>query len=271
MSRLWPERLLGVLSPRHIALAKQPLLGRATGAQFSRALEGDEDDHAQVLEAFEQGLVTLSAGHSKLKPASLKLVLAGSLARYALTVPVTTLLSVEEESALARQTFVQRYGDASLSWTVRYQAQGLGDAFLASAVDNTLLDKLKTLCQTYKVELESVEPLLATAWRKSRRQLSRKASWLAVTEPGRVHLLAVHDRAWLSLASAHIHEDWEAVLATLLQREAAVLDRNVLSKNGDETVWLMGAAPGINLPAARPWRWLATPTGDTPYLDFVLG
>lgn len=261
MSRLWPDSLLGVLSPRHIALAKKPLLGRATGAQFSRALEGDEDDHAQVLEAFEQGLATLSAGRSKLK-----LVLAGSLARYALTMPVTTLLSVEEESALARQTFVQRYGDASQSWTVRYQAQALGDAFLASAVENTLLEKLKTLCQTYKVELESVEPLLATAWRKSRRQLPRKASWLAVTEPGRVHLLALHDRAWLSLASAHTHEDWEAVLATLLQREAAVLDRK-----GDETVWLMGAASGINLPAARPWRWLTTPTGDTPYLDFVLG
>jgi hypothetical protein len=149
---------------------------------------------------------------------------------------------------------------------VRYQIQGLGDPFLCSAVETAFIDKLKSLCQNHKIDLERAEPLLSIAWRKARRQIPGKANWLAVTEPGRVHLVSLYNRAWVNLASSRTHGNWEAVLATLLQREASILDRNE-----DETVWLIGTEPGVTLPEARPWRWLTRPKGDTPYLDLVLG
>jgi hypothetical protein len=258
---LWPDELRGVVSPRHLALVRKPLLGRPSGQDYSHVLATDEESHEQILAAFEQGLTELAAEQS-----TLKLMLAGSLARYALTMPVSALLSVEEETALARQAFVQRYGDASQSWTVRHQVQGLSDPFICSAVETAFLDKLKMLCQTHKIQLAQAEPLLAVAWRKARHQLPGKANWLAVTEPGRVHLISLHNRAWINLASARTHGDWESVLVTLLQREASVLDGNE-----NEAVWLMSAEPGLSLPSARPWRWLTTPQSDAPYLDFVLG
>ncbi|MGA7178765.1 MAG: hypothetical protein WBX11_04145 [Thiobacillaceae bacterium] len=261
MSRLWTNDLLGVLSPQHIAVVKKTLFGRTAGEGFTQALQADEDDHDSMLETFGQGLSQLAVVGSRLR-----LVLAGSLARYALTMPVNALLSMEEETGVARQTFVQRYGDASQGWTVRYQVQGLGEPFLCSAVETTLLDKLRMLCQNRKVVLSAVEPLLAIAWRKARRRLPGKAGWLAVTEPGRVHLIALQKNSWVNLASSRTHGDWETVLATLLQREASILERNE-----NETVWLMATEPGLNISKARPWRWLTTPQGDTPYVDFVLG
>lgn len=261
MSRLWPDNLLCVLSPRHLALVRSPLFGRAAGQNYSRPLTADEDDYQEVLAAFDQALSQLPEGQARLK-----LVLAGALARHALTTPVTALLSVDEEAALAGQTFARRFGDASRDWTVRYMVQGLGEPLFCSAVPSVLLEGLKKSCDACGVQLASVESLLAIAWRKARKQLPRNAGWLAVAEPGRVHLASLHNRAWLNLASARTHGDWEGALATLLQREASVLGRNE-----DEPVWLMGAEPGMTLPAARPWRWALPPQGDTPYLDLVTG
>ena len=261
MSRLWTDELLGVVSPQNIALVKKPLFGTASAGGFSQTLQVDEDDHESILETFGQGLAQLSAPRSKLK-----LVLAGSLARYALTTPVNSLLSVEEETVLARQTFVHCYGDVSQDWMVRYQVQGLGEPFLCSAVEIGFVDKLRVLCRKHKIELRSMEPLLAIAWRKARRQLPSGTGWLAVTEPGRVHLISLQNRSWAHLAGSRTHGEWETVLATLLKREASIIDRSE-----DEPVWLMATGPGVKLSETRSWRWLTAPRGDTPHLDLVLG
>jgi hypothetical protein len=84
------------------------MFGRASRNGFSHTLQADDEDPLLILDAFAEGLSQLKISQSKLR-----LVLAGSLARYALTMPVKTLLSVEEETALARQTFMQRYSEAS--------------------------------------------------------------------------------------------------------------------------------------------------------------
>jgi hypothetical protein len=69
----------------------------------------------------------------------------------------------------------------------------------------------------------------------------------------------------MSLASVRTHGDFEGALATVLQREASVLEADA-----DATVWVMSAATGVSLPTSRPWRWLNQPDSDTPCLDFAL-
>lgn len=261
MSRLWPDELLCVLSPQHLALIDKSLFGRGSGQNISRTLAADEDDHQAVLAAFEQALAQFEGKRSRLR-----LVLAGAFARYALTMPVTALLSAEEEAALARQCFIQRFGEASQAWVVRHKVQGLGEPFFCCAAPAALLDGIKALCTSRKIQPVSAEPLLAFAWQEARRKLPGRAGWLAVTEPGRVHLIALSNRAWVQLASTRTHDGWETALATLLQREASVLGRSA-----DEPLWLIGAAPGMTLPDARPWRWLTAPQSDAPYLDLVMG
>ncbi|MGO9444196.1 MAG: hypothetical protein ACLPXB_05375 [Thiobacillaceae bacterium] len=260
MSRLWPEELRGVMLSGQVALVRKPLLGGSPKKGGALVLPVDPEDQEQLLHALDQALPRLSAGHSRLG-----LVLAGSLTRYALTPAVSALLSVQEETALARQAFIQRYGDASTDWTVRHQVQGLNDPFICSAVETAFLQKLKACCDRCKIQLSQVEPLLAVVWRKARRRIPETANWLAVAEPGRVHLVSLRRRAWMSLASVRTHGDFEDALATVLQREASVLEADA-----DATVWVMSAATGVSLPTSRPWRWLNQRDSTTPCLDFVL-
>lgn len=199
----------------------------------------------------------------------LQLMLAGDYARYALTAPVGSLLSEHEEAALARQAFRERYGETLQEWEIRYQPQELGKPFLACSVESGLVKGAQSLKSGHEIRVDSIRPLLAVAYAQFARSRHARAGWLAIVEPGWLHLVLLQDRAWMQLASTRTFGEWADDLNILLMREASLHGQNAKAP-----LWLTSAVPSLKIPTQfDTWHWLpGQPVGaNKPYLGLALG
>lgn len=257
MSLLRPERIHAILAPGRLVLF------RNAGDCQEIPLQDDGNEEgflSQVEEAISKYVTSKSR---------LGLMLAGSHARYALTAPVDTLLSEKEEGALARQAFRERYGDASQDWIVRHQAQELGQAFFACAVEPDLISGIQSIGMNSGIRIDSIEPLLAVLYTQPMRIKPVQDGWLAIAEPGWLHLVLLKGRAWVQMASVRTFGHWADELKTLLMREATLH-----GQNHDAPLWLVSAIPGLSVPAQfSSWRLLPgrAAKSNMPYVDLALG
>lgn len=257
MSRFRPDRLYATLAPGQLVLA------RTAGGSEVFPLQGGSEDAGTVLPQLE-----LAFDKFATRKGRLRLMLGGAYARYALTAPVGALLSEVEEDALARQAIRQHLGDATEGWTVRYRIQERGQPFLACAVETALIDGIQSLCAKRGIRVDSIQPLLAWAYAQSARA-PRRDGWLAVVEPGWLHLILLQGWAWMHLASVRTFGGWEDELDILLRREAVLH-----GQDHEAPLRLVSAIPGLSCPARFPsWQLLpaASAKSDTPYLDLALG
>lgn len=258
MSLLRPERIHAILSPGQLVLAR-----RVDDCE-AFPLQGDSGDVEAVLRALELGLDKFPMRENRLS-----LMLADTYARCSLTAPVDTLLSVEEEGVLARQAFRERYGDVAQEWTIRYQPQDLGQPFMACAAETGLITGIQAICEKYEMRVDGIQPMLARVHAQVARSPHARTGWLAIVEPGWLHLALLQDRAWMQLASTRSFGSWAEDLNTLLHREATLH-----GQAHDAPLWLVSAVPGLTVPAQySTWRLLPglPAKSNLPYVDLVLG
>lgn len=199
----------------------------------------------------------------------LQLMLAGDYARYALTAPVDTLLSEQEEAVLTRQAFRERYGETLQEWEIRFQPQELGKPFLACSVEPGLVKGVQSLKSGHEIRVDGIRPLLAEVYAQFGRLRRAGDGWLAILEPGWLHLVLLQDRAWVQLASTRTFGEWADDLNILLLREASLHGQDAKAP-----LWLASAVPNTKVPAQfDTWHWLpGQPAGASkPYLGLVLG
>jgi hypothetical protein len=126
----------------------------------------------------------------------------------------------EQQVLLAQSHFRQVYGEAAASWKTSVQATGYGAGWLASGVDEVLLQALGQHIQARKARINAVTPLALSLFNGVRRQMKKGNCWMLVAEPARMVALHFRQRRWQLLhtlpAVALQHETvWQA-----LQREA---------------------------------------------------
>jgi hypothetical protein len=145
-----------------------------------------------------------------------RVVLSSHLVRYAV-LPWSAELGPDEEwLALARHTFAGVYGAAADLWHCRVSPAGRGEPRLATAIDATLLDALRSVPGVI-----SVQPYLMSAFNAHRRILAGKDGWLVLQEPGRCTVALIKGGAWRMARTRRIREDWKAELVDILERESA--------------------------------------------------
>lgn len=198
---------------------------------------------------------------SEARGASLSVILAGTWGRCLLTAPIASLPGADDLTALARQTAAEAYGPQALDWHTQIQTQGPGLPLIVSVIKPAWLDALRQLAASLHLKLESVTPLLAACWNQSCRRIPAQASWFALTEPGRVQLLALQNGKWVSTASTRCEAETSG-LRTLLHREAQFMNRPY--EEGEAWVYATFQAP----PKSRRWRWnLLTTVPAQPFAN----
>jgi hypothetical protein len=135
--------------------------------------------------------------------ANVTVVLSNHFVRYALIPWSTGLASGAEENAYVRHHFAKIHGEAAKAWSVRASASEAGKPRLASAVDEALLDAVRTCFPlSGRARLNSVQPLLMQRFNLCRKAIPASGAWLVIAEHGRA-CVALHSGAcWERVQSA---------------------------------------------------------------------
>jgi hypothetical protein len=182
MSPSWRKRLYIAISPEYISLLKlgrglkMKILGKHDEAVPS---SGKQPSWQAILDRLKQIL-----DEPEWQNAEVNVVLSNRLVRYATITFNAQLQNYSAQEAFARHSFTQVYGAATEQWELRIQHSKPGLPSLVSAVDRVLLEGLRQVCATHKLELRSVSPYLMPVFNHNRNEIKSDPAWLIINEPG---------------------------------------------------------------------------------------
>lgn len=179
--------------------------------------EGAERAHGHswqaVMPVCQPLLAELPAG------SNLSVVVSNQWLRYKLLPAMPPMQSQAASLAIAREMFMETYGDAAGTWRIQLEPLPRGDSQFACAMDQALLEAIASMAEQSGCRLVSVQPAMMQAYNLIYRQ-QRGLSCLVQVEPGRIHLAVLRDGHWLALSACASHaQDWPRHLVALLQRE----------------------------------------------------
>jgi hypothetical protein len=189
-----------------------------------------------ALEALRQHLPAAT----KSRP-SASFVLSNHFCHYALFRKNEELTGQSELLAYARHRMKAVFGETAPDRVLKLTNVGAGGGYVASAVDGTLLEEIRTLCREKNLRLVSIRPYLAVAFNRCRNALERRSTWFIVHEDGRVIAALFKDGNWISLASRRVGREWKAELPTVLDREQLLAE-----VDGAECSEVLLYAPGLS-------------------------
>lgn len=214
MSRLWPERLRVGLGASYAVLAR--VRGRKVVDWRMQQFEPVAGELG-----WQAPLRQLSAWLAELKPGgAMEIALSAELAPLHLLPWREDALHAEQQALLAHGHFRQVFGEAASAWQIGVQPTGYGQAWLASAIDEALLQALAALARERQLRLQAVVPLTVSLFNGARRQLKRGSCWMVVAEPARLVALHLHQGRWQLLHTLPAAALQQEPVEQLLLREA---------------------------------------------------
>lgn len=189
-------------------------------------------------------------------------ILSNHFVRYQ-AVPWSDQLSRDEErAALMRHCFSEVYGPAVASWELRWSGDQPGLPWLASAVEKSLLDRLRETLKPAGLRLYSVQPYLMAALNGWRKEFTGTRQWFVLGEPGRICVSQFQGGGWRSIRSHRIEGAWKDEAPLILERE-------MLLAEGDGTPQeiLLLAPEGLGSAGGAAWRVRQLQPGLLPGLS----
>jgi hypothetical protein len=232
VSVLLRKELRITLCPGHVALlasaqrlTRRGLQDELCGQQRVPVMAAGEAGQALVRRQYDAVLQALDAclpAYSAGKFAA-TVILSNHFLRYVLVPWSDSLGDDAEQLAYARHRFTEVYGETARHWEIRLSPGVEGEAQLASAVDQRLLNSLRQILARHAIRLASIQPHLMAAWNGVYPMLRRRTAWLAVVEPGKLCLGLLRQGSWQHLRSLRISSTWPAEMPRILEREACLL------------------------------------------------
>lgn len=253
MSPSWHNRLLVGLAPHQVDVLRyrrglKPHLAEAHALPVEA--EG-RDLWQRPLETLAQFLDTL--GQAK---HDIHVVLSNHFVHYAVIPEGRALSLAAERQALVALVFEQRYGALARDWELRLSPSQRGHPALASGIPHALIDTLKDVCSARgpRVRLNSLRPLLMSAFNRVRREITATSTCLAVVETGRITLARYEHRQWHAVTSRAVAEDDVGALDQLLAEDAALS-----ASTSAGTLWLEDLTDQARLKTGSAWSSQTVP------------
>lgn len=182
MSLSFRNRICIAVSPERISLLK---LGRGLALKI-RAKHEEAVAPAGYQQSWQATLdrLTKSLSQPEWQDGDVNVVLSNRLVRFAAISFGAQLKSHTAQEAYARHYLTQIYGTAAVQWELRIQHGKAGAPNIVSAADRALLDGLRQVCATHKLELRSVAPYLMSVFNRHRKAIKADPAWLVINEPG---------------------------------------------------------------------------------------
>jgi hypothetical protein len=239
------ERLVVGLSPAGVQFARysRGLRPRLAESATAHCAEADGEPWRPVLAALARELPR----HAAAGPAC-EVVLSNHFVRYQLLSWRPELGGREEREALAQAQYRSVFGAAAQQWSVRLAATTYGGTTLACAVDRALVEELASLLKAAGVRPTAIEPYLAAAFNRWRRELKAPPFWLVLLEPGRLWVGLMGAAGWSNVSTRRIGADPLTETLAVLAQEVTV------NSAGPEPVSAYLIAAGLDSDSARALR-----------------
>jgi uncharacterized protein YidB (DUF937 family) len=153
----------------------------------------------------------------------LYITLSSNIARYAIIPWSEDLSGSAEFDAYVRHCISANYGEVAKSWHTFSQKGGYGEAAIASAIDQQLLDHLHRLADIHGKHLRRVSPFLSEALDMLTMTPDIKSLqdyWLVMVEPSRITVGMIGNHQWQSIRSQDIQQAVDEQIAVMIQRES---------------------------------------------------
>lgn len=240
MSLLWRDHFRVALCPGRVLFThrKRFLRERVENKATWRADRGDSTapPWRAALEALGQHLPAATKS-----PRSASFVLSNHFCHYALLRKQDELTGHDELLAYARHRMNLAFGETVADRVLKVSDAGEKGGYVASAVDDALLQDIRALCREKNLHLVSIRPYLAIAFNRCRRALEHRSAWFVVHEEGRVVVSLFSNGIWTSLASRRVGPQWKTELIQVLDRE-----RQLVEVEGTECSQLLLYAPELS-------------------------
>lgn len=221
MSPLWPDHLAIGLSPQRVALVRTQGWSRQLVAKSSYKVP--DATTVGAAHAWEPALATLSLAlqnETRWQNAKAQVVLANSFVRYQLLPASDAIASQVEEAAYVQASFAQIHGEASADWIYALALGRRGGAWVASAIDKTLLSSLEVSLSAAHCTLASLAPHLAPAFNDARQAIKARDLWFVQVEAQKLVVALLIKGRWRALQTRNVTaETWAEELTLLLERE----------------------------------------------------
>jgi hypothetical protein len=198
--------------------------------------------------------------------ADVTLVLSSVFVRYALVPRNDALNSETEQLAYAHHRFASIYGKDSDEWMIRLAPAKAGQARLACAIEQGLVEALDEIMAPLGARYHSLQPHLATSFNFWRREIGKRSVWFVVVESGVMSVVRLQDGQWASLRTMRVSSRWATELPSVLAREEFLSDSPVTSNE----VLVYGPLDH-QLPEAGKGKWRFRSLTPTAVSDVTSG
>ena len=222
MLPLWADQLSVLMCPDRLLVAQRPRGFRPGPLTTTMVPVPASSEGSAGWEPAVAQLEALLAANSQWRGAALRIILSNHFVRYVL-VPWSDDLSNEKEHlVLARRHFALTHGPVAKNWTIRMSLDSPGECHVASALDESLVNRLTLSAKASHVKLMSLEPLLMAGFNRWRQDFREEAQWFVTVESGMLCGALVGRNRWIALRRWRTEDDWASELPLWLSREQLI-------------------------------------------------
>lgn len=202
------------------------------------------------------------------KGAQMQVHLSAQLVRWLCLPWPLGLVQPDALQAYAQARLRATFGAAAEQWQLVTAPPQPGQAVVACAMDQALIEALQALAHTHGLKLDHVGPYFAAAHDHWHPQLQRGTVWFAGLEPSAMTVGLLHKGQWLGLRSVRLagqsSEDWPTVLGALQRQMRIGCDLGADGEGDTEGAWpvYVSGALGAGHPAAQGHTHLVPPTRE---------
>ena len=253
MSLLSREELRVVLSRDQVQLVHigceltlQGWLYRVLNKRIIPCTEDAQTPWANAVKALELALAELPG-----KPTVAQVILSNYFMHYAMVPWSDSLSNDAEELAFAKHCFSQLFGTVADSWELRVSQDYPGVPQFASGVDAQLLQTVRALFASAKIQLKSVQPYLMAAYNNCQAGFKSEDAWFVLYEQGNLCMGLVQNGHLSSVRTIKVGGDWLEKLPQIIDREAYLSE---IETTANEIFLWAPEHWGAALPKTERWK-----------------
>jgi hypothetical protein len=145
-------------------------------------------------------------------------ILSNHFVRYML-VPWNELFSRNSEQlSYVQHLFSETYGNLSSSYELRLSPSAPGRPRIASAVESTLIERVRETTSKAGLQLRSIQPYLMNAFNEHRHAAAKAGGWFITVENGMLGITGIANKRWQLVRTLRVNSQWPLELESLLER-----------------------------------------------------
>lgn len=212
MLRLLTDRCLVAVSAKGIAVVQAAAFGRRI---YDKQFYPIDTDITKDINLLYPLLNQILLKHSKQKLQQLQVILSTDFTRFMVLPAQTSLLSTLDQLAYAKALYQEVYGDLCEEWVLAPDDAPPYQPVLCAAIDQILLEQLKSMAIQHRFNLSSVAPYVT--YLINQFNLKAYEGYLVIVEPSRLVFIEFKG-ALQNIQQVKWKDEWIAPLQKMLNK-----------------------------------------------------